>query len=139
MNVVMEGIVNCFNQAQKEPLNHRRISAEVSASQRSKLESSLMRSSEAGLEYAGFYVVLGSPESHVWTKANRMRDLRQSNTPCSQELCFPVVGFQLLLGTGDADWHHQLLVNLDVLHESSIVSEAAMKRKRRSADTPAEE
>ena len=58
MNVAMEGIVTCFNQAQKEPLNHLRISKEVSASRRSILESSLNYGTKAGLEHDGFYGVL---------------------------------------------------------------------------------
>ena len=32
--------------------------------------------------------------------------------------------------SGDSDWHHPPLVNLDVTHENSNISEAALKRKK---------
>ena len=54
IKVAMEGVVQCANKAQRDPMNHPRITTEVAASERSILEASLKHGSRTGLGHDAF-------------------------------------------------------------------------------------
>ena len=135
----IEGIVDSFNKANGDPLQHIRVSTEVAASKRSIINASLKHGSKSSLDVDDFYGVLDSLVTHVfhWAKTNRMYDCRKRNTPedykpdpelplgsiypdykvGSGERYKLLTNEQLMLGTADTYWHHPLLVNLDTTHE----------------------
>ena len=156
INMAMEAIVTCFNQSQSHPLDYLRVSTEVSASKRSIIEAALKHGTSQGIEHDGYFGLLDALVTNIfhWGKTDHMRDCRErhisddfqidENQPLgniypdykvsSGERYKLLSNEQLMVGSNDTDWHHPLLVNLDVLYQNANVSESQMKRRRTIAE-----
>ena len=129
-----------FQRGPERPLNQLRISSECAACSLAREHPywnllSIMAPRAIWGVMGSMVCLPDEPNDRSSRTEHISDDLKPENQPLSNrvtsgERCKLLTNDQLLIGPSDSDWHHPLLVNIDVMHENSNISEAALKRKR---------